>query len=141
MARDKKVDHLAEVRLFRSLGQRDVERIAKIADIVTLPAGTKIVTQGDVGHEFYLIISGSTTVERNGEKVATLGEGAYFGELALLAHGARNATIVADSDVELLVIGQREFRTVLDDVPTIAYTLLTTMAERLSEADSRAASH
>ncbi|HET9692257.1 MAG TPA: cyclic nucleotide-binding domain-containing protein [Acidimicrobiales bacterium] len=141
MARDKKVEHLAGVRLFRSLSPKQIELIAKIADVVTLPAGTKIVTQGDVGHEFYLVVSGAATVERNGEKVASLGEGDYFGELAVLGHGTRNATVVADGEIELLVIGQREFRTVLDDVPAMAYTILTTMAERLSEADSRAASH
>lgn len=141
MARDPKVDHLADVRLFSGLPRRDLESIAKIADIVPMKAGTEIVRQGGVGHEFYLIVEGTATVERDGSAIATLGPGHYFGELALLAHAMRNATVVADTDIEAVVIGQREFATVLAEVPGVAATLLTTMAQRLSEADASAASH
>jgi CRP/FNR family cyclic AMP-dependent transcriptional regulator len=141
MARDGKVDHLAKVRLFDRLSRKELELVARVADVVTVPAGTVMVTQGTLGHEFYLIVEGLASVVRDGEKVASLGDGQYFGELALLAHGSRNATVVADTDLEAVVIGQREFRTVLEDVPAMAFSLLTTMAERLSEADAAASSH
>ncbi len=83
-------------------------------------------------------MSGEATVRRNGRKVATLGPGSYFGELALLDRGPRSATVVADTDMELAVIGQREFMSVIDQVPTVAEKLLSSMAARLREADTRA---
>jgi CRP/FNR family cyclic AMP-dependent transcriptional regulator len=97
--------------------------------------------EGSGGHEFYLILDGTATVKRGGRKVATLSSGDYFGELALLNRSPRNATIIADDDMELLVLGQREFSGVLDEVPGIAHKLLGSMAARLQEADARDVGH
>jgi CRP/FNR family transcriptional regulator, cyclic AMP receptor protein len=80
-------------------------------------------------------------VRRNGRKVAELGPGSYFGELSLLDNGPRSATITANGETELAVIGQREFMGVLDQVPTVSRKLLMTMASRLREADTKALSH
>jgi CRP-like cAMP-binding protein len=100
-----------------------------------------VVTEGQLGHEFYLLLSGSASVRRNGRKIATLGPGQYFGEMALLDRGPRSATIVIEEPAELLVIGQREFLAVLDQVPALAHKLLVNMAVRLREADTKALSH
>jgi CRP/FNR family transcriptional regulator, cyclic AMP receptor protein len=137
MARDGKLEHLAQVRLFESLNRKELAEVGKAADLVTAPAGSEIVVQDTIGHEFYLIVSGKAAVRRNRRRIATLGPGDYFGELALLAHGPRTATVSADEDMELLVIGQRQFRAVLDAVPAMTYKLLATMAERLRIADTR----
>jgi CRP-like cAMP-binding protein len=94
-----------------------------------------------LGHEFYLIASGSAVVRRGGRKVATLGPGSYFGEMALLDRGPRSATVTTAEPTELIVLGQREFMAVLDRVPPVAHKLLVSMAGRLREADSRAVSH
>lgn len=114
--------------------------IAKAAEVVTVKAGTVIVTEGTIGHEFYLVLAGRATVRRNGRKVTSLDAGRYFGELALLDHGPRSATVVAETDMELAVIGQREFLGVLDQVPAVANKLLISMAARLREADTRSVS-
>ena len=110
MPADPKIQHLSQVQMFSSLNKKELGLIARAADVVTVKPGTEIVTQGTPGHEFYLVMSGQATVRRNGRKIATLGPGAYFGELALLDRGPRSATVVAETDVELAVIGQREFR-------------------------------
>ena len=115
--------------------------VASASEVVTVPAGTDIVKEGEIGHEFYLIASGSAAVKRNGRKVTTLGPGHYFGEMALLDRGPRSATVTAEEETELVVIGQREFLGVLDEVPTLSYKLLVGMATRLREADSKAVSH
>jgi CRP/FNR family transcriptional regulator, cyclic AMP receptor protein len=73
--------------------------------------------------------------------VADLGPGSYFGELSLLDNGPRSATVVAEGDTEVAVIGRREFMAVLDDVPAVTHKLLVNMASRLREADTRALSH
>jgi len=84
-----------------------------------------------------VIVDGKASVVRGKRKVATLGPGAFFGELALLDRAPRNATVRADTDMELFVIGQREFAGLLDEVPGLAHKLLTGMARRLRESDAR----
>jgi len=138
---DSKVAQLAKVRLFSSLNKKELGLVAKASDVVSVPAGTQIVTEGTSGREFYLLLEGSATVRRNGRKIATLGPGDYFGEMALLDRGPRSATVVADTDCSLLVLGQREFLAVIDQVPVVALKLLVSMAARLREADAKAYSH
>lgn len=138
---DKKIEHLSQVKMFSSLNKKELGLVAKASEVVTVPAGTDIVKEGEIGHEFYLIASGSAAVKRNGRRVTTLGPGNYFGEMALLDRGPRSATVTAEVETELVVIGQREFLGVLDEVPTLSYKLLVGMATRLREADSKAVSH
>jgi CRP/FNR family cyclic AMP-dependent transcriptional regulator len=141
MARDRKLDRLGKVRLFSSCTDKELGQIGKASDEVTVPTGKEIVTQGTAGREFFLILDGTATVTRDGSTVATLGPGDYFGELALLHHAPRNATVTAEEDMSLLVIGQREFSGVLDEVPGLTHKLLIQMAGRLAEADAHAISH
>ncbi|MGC8512797.1 MAG: cyclic nucleotide-binding domain-containing protein [Acidimicrobiales bacterium] len=141
MAADRKLEHLAQVGMFSSLNKKELAMVARASDVVSVAPGTEIVREGDFGHEFYLILQGTATVRRAGRKVAQLGEGDYFGELALLDRGPRSATVVADGECEILVIGQREFVGVLDQVPAVARKLLASMAARLREADRKAVSH
>jgi len=141
MAKDTKLDHLAQVRLFSALSKKELTQIGRASDEVTVPAGKVIVEEGATGHEFFLILEGKATVKRNGRKINSLGPSQYFGELSLLVRRPRNATIVADTDMRLLVLGQREFSGLLDEVRGLAHKLLSTMAERLSEADVKAVTH
>ena len=137
MAKDSKLDHLARVRLFSALSKKELTNVGRASDEVNVAAGKVLCEEGKPGHEFYLILDGNATVKRAGRKIASLGPGAYFGELALLHRGPRNATVVADTDMTLLVLGQREFSGVLDEVPAVAHKLLSSMALRLQEADAR----
>jgi CRP/FNR family cyclic AMP-dependent transcriptional regulator len=141
MAHDKKLERLAKVRLFSACTNKELALIGKASDEVNVPAGKEIVTEGAAGHEFFMILEGEGVVSRAGKEVATLGPGGYFGELALLHRAPRNATITARTDMLLLVIGQREFSGVLDEVPALAHKLLIQMAGRLAEADAHAISH
>jgi CRP/FNR family transcriptional regulator, cyclic AMP receptor protein len=110
---------------------------AKRAEEVHVPAGKALVTEGETGHEFFVILGGTARVTRHGRKLATLGVGASFGELALLEKAPRNATVVAETDMDLLVLGQREFAGIVDEVPGFARKMLAAMAKRLREADAR----
>lgn len=134
------LEHLAKVPLFSALSKKDLQRVAKASDEIDVEPGRLIVDQGRTGHEFFLIIDGKAAVKRNNRKVAELSPGQYFGELALLDRGPRSASVVAESPMTLLVLGQREFNGVLDGVPGMASKILSTMAQRLREADSKAAS-
>jgi CRP/FNR family cyclic AMP-dependent transcriptional regulator len=139
MARhDAFVDHLKQVPLFAACSRKDLQLVARRAEDVRVAAGTTIVNEGDDGHEFFVILDGTARVSRQGRKIATLGPGSGFGELALLENAPRNATIVADTDMELVVLGQREFAGLLDEVPGFARKMLAGTAHRLREADARA---
>ena len=137
-AKDSKLDQLANVRLFSACNKKELGLIGRASDEVSVPAGRVLCEQGKPGFEFYLILDGEAVVKKNGKKVASLGPGQYFGELALLDRGPRNATVEAAKDSKLLVLGQREFSGLLDEVPGMAHKLLTSMASRLREADAKA---
>lgn len=126
-----KIAHLAAVPLFSSCSRRELQKIAAASDEIVAKAGRVLTEQGRVGHEFFLIVEGQATVRRNGRKVATLGAGQHFGELAPLTKAPRDATVTADTDMSLLVLGQREFLSVLHDVPGLAEKLVRYLAGRL----------
>jgi len=112
--------------------------IRKALEEVTVPAGRMLCEQGTIGREFFLIVAGQASVRRNNRKVATLGPGQYFGELALLDRRPRSASVVSDTEMTLLVLGQREFNGVLDTVPALSRKLLAAMATRLRDSDDKA---
>lgn len=129
------LESLRRVSLFSSCSNKDLEKIAKAGDEVTMAAGSLVVDQGQTGREAFVIMKGSATVRRNGKKVATLGPGSVVGELSLLDHGPRTASVVADTDCVMLVISQRQFLGVLDSIPALSHKMLATLAGRIRELD------
>jgi CRP/FNR family transcriptional regulator, cyclic AMP receptor protein len=139
MARhDAFIDHLSQVPMFSACSKRDLQLLARRAEDVRVAAGKVLVNEGETGHEFFVILDGTARVTRRGKRVATLGPGSAFGELALLDRAPRNATVVAETPMELVVLGQREFAGIIDEVPGFARKLLAGMASRLREADAKA---
>jgi CRP-like cAMP-binding protein len=128
-------EHLRTVLLFSGCSQKELEKIAKAGDEVSMPAGSLIVDQGQTGREAFVILSGTVTVKRNGKKISTLGPGNIVGELSLLDHGPRTATVVCETDATFLLIDQRRFRGVVDDVPALAHKLLSSLASRIRDLD------
>jgi CRP-like cAMP-binding protein len=129
---------LSKIWLFSTSSAKDLRTIRKALEEVTVPPGRLLCEQGTIGQEFFLIVSGQASVKRNNRKVATLGPGQYFGELALLDRRPRSASVTSDTDMTLLVLGQRQFNGVLDSVPPLSRKLLSAMATRLREADDKA---
>ena len=138
MARsDPFVETLATVPLFSACSKKELQMVAKSADHLTVPAGKVVVTEGAAGAEFFVILDGRARVVRHGREVNTLGPGGFFGDLALLDRAPRNATVVAQTPMELVVLGQREFSGLIDDVPGFARKLLAGLARRLREHDAK----
>lgn len=138
---DQHLEHLREVPLFAACSKKELAKVARASDEVAVPAGRVLVKEGEIGREFFLLLDGEAVVRRGTKKVATLGPGAFFGEMALLDRGPRSASVEAATDATLLVLGQREFAGLIDEVPGLAHKLLTAMAARLRDADRRAVSH
>ena len=127
--------HLRKVSLFSSCSTKDLEKIAKSGDEVILPKGSIIVDQGQTGKEAFIILSGTATVKRNSRKIATLEAGAIVGELSLLDHGPRTATVICDTDCLVLVINQRNLMGLIDTVPALAHKLMASLASRIRQLD------
>ncbi len=135
--RDDVLAYLTKVPLFSACSKKDLALVAKHSEHLTIPAGTEMTTEGRVGYEFYVIIDGKATVHRNGRKVNTIGPGESFGELSLLDRAPRNATVKAETSIDALILGQREFSALLDLVPTLAHKLLVGLARRIHQVDSK----
>ena len=126
-SKKQSLEHLRSVPLFSGCTAKDLEKVLKAGDEVAAKAGQVIIDQGQTGREAFVLL--------NGSKVATLSAGAIVGELALFDHGPRTATVVCDSDSELLVIGQREFLGVLAEVPSLNRKMLEYLAGKIREFD------
>lgn len=138
MARDAWLNHLAQVPLFANCSKKQLQSVAAASIELTVDAGKVLVREGEPGHEAFVIVEGSATVTRKGETIATLGAGDVVGELAPITGGMRTATVTADTTMELLVIGQREFAGLLDEVPGLAVLVLQNLAHRMIELEELA---
>jgi CRP-like cAMP-binding protein len=131
------IAHLAEVPLFSTLSRKELNLVAKRAEDIQVPAGKVLCSEGEMGNQYFVILSGTARVSRRGRKVATVGTGTGFGELSLLDKHPRNATVVAETPMEVVVLGQREFAGLVDDVPGFARKLLAALAGRVREHDAK----
>jgi CRP-like cAMP-binding protein len=127
---------LAEVPLFAGCHPPDVAIIAQRAEMRDVPRGTALITAGDVGDEFFVLLSGTASVARNGTVVGELAPGAHFGELALLDPAPRSADIVMTSDGTISVFSRATLLLALSAIPELAPALLMFVARRLREADA-----
>jgi len=137
MRKDAKIERLSQVPMFSACSRKDLGVIAKYADELSVDAGTDLIREGETGREFYIIVEGKASLSRGGRELTVLGPGSYFGELALLDGQKRDATVTTTTPTELLVVGNREFVTLLEDVPQITRKLLAGMARRLHELDAQ----
>ncbi len=131
MAHDEKIDLLRTVPLFRGLGNRELERISALTDIIDLPSDRQIMVQGERGAEMFVLVSGAAHVERDGQSLGEREPGTVLGEIALIDGGPRTATVTLTTDSRLLVLARREFRAMLDEFPDVRMQVLETVAHRL----------
>ena len=125
---------LADVGLFSRCSTRQRRTIARHAQIAELPAGVDLVREGEPGDALFIILEGEAIVRQDGVELNRVGSGAYFGELAILDGEARSATVVAETDVKVAVIGIRMFRTMLREFSDLAEQLLVALAAELRAA-------
>ena len=131
MARkDAFTEHLASVPLFSACSKKELQLVARRAEDVTVEPGKVLVREGAAGAEFFVIVEGTAEVSRHGNKVAELGPGAFFGDLALLDKAPRNATVVAETPMRLLALDPGEFAQLLDIAPSIDASLRRIADER-----------
>jgi len=109
--------------LFSSLSREELERVARWTDELEVPAGRELAQEGSFAHEFFVIEDGSAAVLKDGERIAELGPGDFFGEIGLLETERRTASVVADTPLRVIVMFQREFKQMEREMPAVAERL------------------
>ena len=135
LRKDAKIELLKRVPLFSQCSKQELASVAAVADETDLGEGKELTTQGRPGREFIVLVEGEAEVRKNGRKVAALGDGDFFGEIALVTNRPRTATVVATTPVRVLVITDRAFRSLLEHSPGIQGKVLKALAERLAHDD------
>jgi CRP/FNR family cyclic AMP-dependent transcriptional regulator len=132
LRRNEKVELIKKVPLFAHCSKRELQEVAQLADEIDLREGKEMTRQGTRGREFFVLLEGSVSVDKNGRQINTLGAGDFFGEIALVSDAPRTATVTATSPVRALVVTDRSFKRLMEDVPEIQSKVLTALAERIA---------
>ena len=127
------VERLEGVGLFSLLSRDELATIARWVDEIDVRAGKELTREGEIGHEFFVIEDGAASVRANGVEVSLMGPGDFFGEIALLESPRRTATVVADTDMTLLVMHSRDFKAMEHRMPVVADRLRAAIYARLSD--------
>jgi len=136
--KDPKPELIATVPLFAGFNRREIEALGRLMDEIDVKEGRVLTREGASGREFFIVVSGSVRVERKGRKVNELGPGDFLGEIALIDHGPRTATVIASEPCRLMVLDIGGFRTLVSKYPTVQGKIMRALAERLREAQPRA---
>ena len=128
---DMKVDALKRSPLFEGLSRRQLVEVARLTDDLEEPAGTVLCAEGSRGREFFVITDGEAVVTRGGKRLATLGEGDFFGEIAVLEPVRRTATVTAATSLRFFIVSDHAFNAVLATDPGIERKVLRALARRL----------
>jgi CRP-like cAMP-binding protein len=130
-SRRELTDLLGDVTLFSRCSRRERATVARHMDTARLAEGTTMVEEGEEGDALFVVLEGAASVRRKDAEVATVGPGAWFGELALLDGEPRSATVVATAPTTVAVLGVRLFRTLLREFPEMTSAVLAGLAADL----------
>jgi CRP-like cAMP-binding protein len=134
LSREEKAEMLRRVELFAALPKDVLSAAAERAVEVEFPASRQMVRQGEVGTGLFVLTTGRAKVIRDGEQIAELGPGDFFGELSVIDQEPRIAQVVAEEPVTCLALASWDFEKILTDAPAAALTLLRTVTRRLRAA-------
>lgn len=131
LGKNAKIDLLKQVPLFAGCSKAELREVALSTDEIDLRDGHVLTREGRPGREFFILVEGTASVTQDGKEVAELRDGDWFGEIALLTHRPRTATVTATSPVRVLVLTDRAFRRVVETMPRIALKVLASVGQRL----------
>ena len=127
---------LKPVGIFEGMGPAELKKVSKQMREIKHPQGAEIMIAGDGGVGFLVILEGEAEVAMPDGRHRKLGPGDHFGEMALLDHQGRSASVTARSDLVLAAVPEWGFKPFLRDHPEVTYRLLETLSRRLREAEA-----
>lgn len=139
LSKNSKVDLLKRAPLFSGCSKSELEALARTADELDLRDEHVLTREGQTGREFFVLIEGTVAVTQNEKPIGDLGPGDWFGEIALLTEMRRTATVTATSPLRVLVVTDRAFRQVVEEMPSIALKVLESVGGRLARDTNAAA--
>ncbi len=138
----EKILLLRRMEIFEGLAVAELAAVARVCEDYVAQPGEVIIKEGDVGETMYLIVEGKVSVSQTGEdgcavELAELGDGDYFGEMALFDDAERSATVTAKGKVRLLVLYKREFDETVHEYPQVALQMCKELSRRLRRMHAR----
>ncbi|HUS89306.1 MAG TPA: cyclic nucleotide-binding domain-containing protein [Desulfosporosinus sp.] len=133
--RDQKIDLLKKIPMFSKLSNRQLIEIAKHAQSVSVKAGEVLVKQGSRGWEFFFVVEGKAQVQKSGKTIKKLTSDDFFGEIALIDQEPRTATVIADTDMTLLVVDTRSFSHLLETTPGLQGKIILALCSYIRKAE------
>ena len=128
----ERVELLSGVQFFDGFSADDLRRVVELSDEVEVQAGDVLIDQGDPGTHCYVILEGIASVYVRGEHVASCGPGSMVGEMALVDHRPRSATVVGDTDLDLLRFDSKAFAKLLEEMPKASERVMTLLRTRMT---------
>jgi CRP/FNR family transcriptional regulator, cyclic AMP receptor protein len=132
-SQDTKVEALKRAPLFEGLSKKELTQLARVSEDMEIPQGAALTKEGEIGHEFFVIVDGETQVQRKGRSLGTRGAGDFIGEIALLEQVPRTATVTAKTDLRVFVLTSKDFHHLLEEYPNVERKVLRTLAKRVAE--------
>lgn len=133
LTRDQIADLLGRTRLFAGVDDTGRARIADRMTEVDLPPDRVIARQGEIGTGFFIVVSGSVRVVRDGTTIAQLGPGQFFGELSVIDRQPRVAQVISSGPTTCLALASWDFEAIIAEQPSVAMAILRELSGRLRE--------
>jgi CRP/FNR family transcriptional regulator, cyclic AMP receptor protein len=130
---DDKIEALRKAPLFEGLSKKELTLLARVSEDMEIPEGATLTREGDLGHEFFVIVDGETEVRRKGRSLGTRGAGEFIGEIALLEQVPRTATVKAKTPLRVFVLTNKDFQHLLEENPGVERKVLRTLAKRVAD--------
>jgi CRP-like cAMP-binding protein len=128
---------LASLGFFEGFSEDDLAAVSKLGEKEEIAAGTELIDQGRIGDACYVIVDGRAAVYIGGEFVASVRSGSMVGEMALVEHRPRNATVIAETDMVVVSFGIDEFRKLLDRSPAAKGKVMGLLEARMAQNEAR----
>jgi CRP/FNR family transcriptional regulator, cyclic AMP receptor protein len=130
---DDKIEALRKAPLFEGLSKKELTQLARVSEDMEIPEGATLTREGDLGHEFFVIVEGETEVRRKGRKIGTRGGGDFIGEIALLEEVPRTATVKAKTPLRAFVLTRTDFLHLIEENPGVERKVMRALAKRVAD--------
>jgi CRP/FNR family transcriptional regulator, cyclic AMP receptor protein len=131
---DTKVESLSRAPLFENLSKDELRQLAGVTEDLEVDAGKVLCREGEMAREFFVIIDGEVDVTRDGDRLRTLSDGDFFGEIALVEDIPRTATVTATTPLRFFVLTRQSFWGMIERMPDVERKVLRALARRVLAA-------